>query len=95
MLCKTQQFQNIEDKFKLDFFSHLLKQQIYLSLKNKKSTKKYFYFIVTNRNSTEALSLWAYFCSSSMFKQFIDYSSATENPTSPEGRAANPNRSTW
>lgn len=48
---------NIEDKYKLDF--HLLKQQIYLSLKNKKSTKKYYYFIVTNRNSTEALSLWA------------------------------------
>lgn len=38
--------------------SDLLKWQIYLSLKHKKKlTKKFYYFIFTNRNSTEALRL--------------------------------------
>lgn len=77
-------------------YIHLLKQRIYLSLKNKKkSTKKYYYFIFTNRNSTEALSLWALDRSSSMIIKVHRLFFCSGKPTGivgsswPRGQARN------
>ena len=47
----------VGDKYKFEFAISPFKTANLFVFKNKKSTKKYYYFIVTNRNSTEALSL--------------------------------------